>query len=81
MSAPDALADAFEAQRPHLLRVAYGQLGSLAEAEDVVQEAYLRWHAADREAVVDPRAYLSRVATRLCLDHLKSARVRRESGR
>jgi RNA polymerase sigma-70 factor, ECF subfamily len=70
--------DAFEAHRDHLLGLAYRMLGSIAEAEDVVQEAYLRWHAADTGDVADPRAYLARVVTRLGLDHLKSARVRRE---
>ena len=56
----------------------YRMLGSLAEAEDLVQEAYLRWHAADRSAVKDARAFLSRIMTRLCLDHLKSAGCGRE---
>jgi RNA polymerase sigma-70 factor (ECF subfamily) len=68
----DPALDAFEAHRDHLLGLAYRMLGSIAEAEDVVQEAFLRWHEAD------PRAYLARVVTRLGLDHLKSARVRRE---
>ena len=68
----------FERHRGHLTGLGYRMLGSLAEAEDLVQEAYLRWHAADRSAVEDARAYLSRIMTRLCLDHLKSARVRRE---
>ena len=54
-------------------------LGSVAEAEDIVQDAYLRWHAAERGRVDNPRAYLSRTVARLCLDHLKSARVRRET--
>jgi RNA polymerase sigma-70 factor, ECF subfamily len=53
-------------------------LGSMAEAEDVVQEAYLRWHDADRENVANPRAFLITTTTRICLDVLKSARVRRE---
>src|SRR5262245_23267794 len=53
-------------------------LGSVAEAEDVVQDAFLRWHAADRAGVVDPRAFLARIASRLCLDRMKSARARRE---
>src|SRR5262249_57334846 len=65
--------------RRHLPGLAYRMLGSLAEAEDVVQDAYLRWHAAGRGDVADPRAYLSRVVARLCLDHLKSARARRET--
>lgn len=68
----------FEPHRRHLLGLAYRMLGSLAEAEDAVQEAYLRWHAADRAAVENPRAFLSTVVTRLCLDQLKSARVQRE---
>src|SRR5262249_54073859 len=75
---PDA-AQTFESQRRSLTGLAYRMLGSLAEAEDVVQEAFLRWHAADRAAVADPRAYLSRVVTRLCLDQMKSARSRRET--
>jgi RNA polymerase sigma-70 factor (ECF subfamily) len=50
----------------------------MAEAEDAVQDAYLRWHDADRESVVDPRAFLITTTTRICLDVLKSARVRRE---
>jgi RNA polymerase sigma-70 factor (ECF subfamily) len=53
-------------------------LGSVAAAEDVVQDAYLRWHAADRIKVHNPRAFLNRTVTRLCLDHLKSARSQRE---
>jgi len=69
----------FEAERRHLTGLAYRMLGSLAEAEDTVQEAYLRWHAVDREAVASPRAFLSTVVTRLCLDLLKSARNRREA--
>ncbi len=69
----------FEALRPRLLRIAYRMLGSLAEAEEMVQEAYLRWHQADRDTVRDPRAFLARTVSRLCLDFLKSARMRRES--
>src|SRR5690625_3865702 len=53
-------------------------LGSVAEAEDVLQEAYLRWQADDRAGVSNARAFLTRTVTRLCLDHLKSARARRE---
>lgn len=71
--------DDFEDHRRHLTGLAYRMLGSVAEAEDVVQDAYLRWHATDRAGVEDPRAFLSRVAIRLCLDRLKSARARRES--
>lgn len=68
----------FDALRPPLLRVAYRMLGSMADAEDVVQDAWLRWANTDREAVRVPEAFLRRVVTRLCLDQLKSARVRRE---
>jgi RNA polymerase sigma-70 factor (ECF subfamily) len=71
-------AAAFELARPQLLRVAYRMLGSMADAEDVLQEAWLRWSAADHQDVRVPAAFLRRVVTRLCLDHLNSARVRRE---
>jgi RNA polymerase sigma-70 factor, ECF subfamily len=79
LAAASDAAGAFEAHRRHLLGLAYRMLGSLAEAEDAVQEAYLRWHAADRAKVENPRAFLSTTVTRLCLDQLKSARVQRES--
>nr|WP_313537397.1 sigma-70 family RNA polymerase sigma factor [Sphingomonas sp.] len=72
-------AAAFDALRPTLLRVAYRMLGSIVDAEDVVQEAWLRWSAADRAAVRVHEAFLRRVVTRLCLDQLKSARARRET--
>jgi RNA polymerase sigma-70 factor, ECF subfamily len=68
----------FEAQRPRLKRLAYRMLGSVSEAEDVVQDAWLRWSAA-AEPARDPPAWLAQVTTRLCLDRLKSARARRES--
>lgn len=71
-------AAAFEAERSRLLGVAYRMLGSLSEAEDVVQEAWLRWQGADRDMVGQPAGYLTRIVTNLCLDQLKSARVRRE---
>jgi RNA polymerase sigma-70 factor (ECF subfamily) len=69
----------FDPLRPSLVRVAYRMLGSVADAEDMVQEAFLRWLDADRDAVREPAAFLRRVVTRLCLDHLKSARHRRET--
>jgi RNA polymerase sigma-70 factor (ECF subfamily) len=53
-------------------------LGSMADAEDAVQEAYLRWHATDRDRVSDPRAFLMTTTARICLDLLTSARARRE---
>lgn len=68
---------AFEAQRSRLTRLAYRMLGSVAEAEDVVQDAWLRWAHA-REDVVDPSAWLVRVASRLCLDRMRTAKSRRE---
>lgn len=68
----------FEPHRRRLLGLAYRMLGSMAEAEDAVQEAYLRWHDADREGIAEPRAFLITTTTRICLDVLKSARVRRE---
>jgi RNA polymerase sigma-70 factor (ECF subfamily) len=69
----------FDPLRPRLLRVAYRMLGSVADAEDVVQEAFIRWLGADRGAVKAPEAFLHRIVTRLCLDLLKSARRRRET--
>jgi RNA polymerase sigma-70 factor (ECF subfamily) len=68
----------FDPLRPRLTRVAYRMLGSVADAEDVVQEAFIRWMGADRGAVRQPEAFLRRTVTRLCLDQLKSARRRRE---
>jgi RNA polymerase sigma-70 factor (ECF subfamily) len=78
MSGQNAAAT-FDPLRPRLVRIAYRMLGSVADAEDMVQEAFLRWLDADRDAVREPEAYLRRVVTRLCLDHLKSARHRRET--
>ena len=68
----------FEPHRRRLLGLAYRMLGTMAEAEDAVQEAYLRWHAADRARVRDARAFLTTTTTRICLDVLRSARMRRE---
>lgn len=68
----------FTARRPRLQRIAYRMLGSVAEAEDVVQDAWLRWHGAERGAINEPEAFLVTTVTRLCLDVLKSSRVRRE---
>jgi len=68
----------FEPYRRRLVGLAYRMLGSMADAEDAVHETYLRWHAADRNKVSDPRAFLMTTATRICLDMLTSARARRE---
>jgi RNA polymerase sigma-70 factor (ECF subfamily) len=70
--------DAFVACRPRLLGIAYGLLGELTEAEDVVQDTWLRWDGADGDAVRHPEAFLVTVTTRLALDRLRSARARRE---
>lgn len=79
--AMDAEADAhaFEAHRAALASIAYRMLGSASDAEDVVQEAWLRWQVTPHEEVRSARAYLSKVVTRLCLDRLKSAQARRET--
>jgi RNA polymerase sigma-70 factor (ECF subfamily) len=69
----------FEQQRPLLFSIAYRMLGSVMEAEDAVQESYLRYMATDADAIQSPKAFLSTVVTRLCLDQLKSARVKREA--
>ncbi len=74
-----AAVEAFDRHRRLLFSVAYQMLGSVADAEDVVQDAWLRWSAADRGDVVDERAYLVRIVSRLALDRLDSARARRES--
>jgi RNA polymerase sigma-70 factor (ECF subfamily) len=77
--AEDSAAQAFNALRPKLMRVAYRMLGSLADAEDVLQEAFIRWMKAERGEVREPEAFLRRVVTRLSLDQLKSARRKRET--
>jgi RNA polymerase sigma-70 factor (ECF subfamily) len=75
--ASEVVAD-FEPHRRFLGGLAYRMLGSVAEAEDVVQDAFLRWREVDRAAIAEPRAYLARVVSRLCLDRMKSANHRRE---
>ncbi|MFE2088776.1 RNA polymerase sigma factor SigJ [Streptomyces sp. NPDC002596] len=78
---PDPGLSAIMSERRQLIGVAYRLLGSLADAEDVVQETYARWYAMSRqeqEAVNHPGAWLTKVASRICLDLLRSARARRE---
>src|SRR5919201_2733309 len=64
--------------RPLLFSIAYRMIGSVSEAEDIVQEAFLRYHRAQPTDVENPKAYLSEVTTRVAIDHLRSARARRE---
>ncbi|MFI9589440.1 RNA polymerase sigma factor SigJ [Nonomuraea sp. NPDC052265] len=80
-TASDPSLDAIMSERRQLINLAYRLLGSLADAEDVVQETYTRWYAMSRqrqEAIESPGAWLTRVAGRICLDQLGSARARRE---
>ncbi|RIQ31220.1 RNA polymerase sigma-70 factor [Jiangella rhizosphaerae] len=72
-------ADPFQRHRGLLFTVAYEMLGSVADAEDVVQDTWLRWSAADRSDVVEPKAFLVRIATRLALNRLRTLRNRRET--
>lgn len=76
--ASDTRLDQFTGERPHLFAVAYRLLGTAEDAEDVLQDAWFRYAAADVDTVESPRAYLTTIVTRLALDHLRSARVRRE---
>lgn len=69
----------FEASRPRLEAIAYRLLGSASEAEDAVQETFLRWQAADVDHIEVPAAWLTKVLTNLCLNQLTSARARRET--
>src|SRR6267378_3960117 len=70
--------DEFEALRPHLMAVAYRLTGTVADAEDIVQDAWLRWSSAEPESIIDLRAWLTTVVSRLGLDRLRSAAHRRE---
>jgi RNA polymerase sigma-70 factor, ECF subfamily len=70
---------AFDQHRPRLYGIAYRMLGSRADAEDMVQEAYLRWHRSDAESVLTPEAWLVTIITRLCIDRLRAAKTEREA--
>lgn len=79
MSGVDALEDVFESERARLAGLAYRITGSRVEAEDVVQDAWLRWQRADRSAIERPAAWLTTVTSRIALDHIASARRTRET--
>lgn len=81
MAAPAPASDStqtFDQLRPRLHAIAYRMLGAVAEAEDVVQDAWLRWHGADRSAIDNAEAWLVSVTTRLAIDHLRAAKLQRE---
>src|SRR5437667_11577242 len=78
MAVRDEQLHEFEEVRPRMFGVAYRMLGSVADAEDVVQEAFLRWRDARKEEIREPAAWLTTVVTRLCIDQLKSALAKRE---
>jgi RNA polymerase sigma-70 factor (ECF subfamily) len=80
---PDQVSDSttlaeFDRYRPLLFSIAYRMLGSVADAEDILQEAFLRWHGAADGEIQSTRAFLVTIVSRLCINHLQSARVRRE---
>jgi RNA polymerase sigma-70 factor (ECF subfamily) len=77
--ATDTVTEVFEEHRPVLMGVAYRMLGRVADAEDVVQEAWLRWSGADHAKVREPRAYLVRITTRLAIDRLRQIQSRNEA--
>ena len=70
--------DDFNDHRPLLFSIAYRMLGTVTDAEDMVQETFLRWHQTADEKVRSAKTYLATIITRLCIDYLRSARVRRE---
>lgn len=71
--------EAFSEYRPLLFSIAYRMLGTVMDAEDMVQETYLRWQRVSATTVDSPKSYLAAVVTRLCIDHLRSAKVKRET--
>lgn len=75
---PTTAMDDFQSYRPLLFSIAYRMTGSASEAEDIVQDGFLRYQAAPKDGIRSVKSYLTTIVTRLCLDHLKSARVQRE---
>jgi len=78
-ASPTAVPDAFAALRPRLFAIAYRMLGTRADAEDVLQDAWLRWHRADQAALQSAEAWLVTVVTRLAIDRLRAAKTEREA--
>src|ERR671932_867643 len=78
MAGHDATGSVFEEHRSYLFSLAYRLLGSASDAEDVVQEAFLRWNQDPTRDIRSPRAYLATITVRLCMDQLRSARAKRE---
>jgi RNA polymerase sigma-70 factor, ECF subfamily len=74
----DPVTAEFEAHRAYLFSIAYRLLGTVSDAEDMVQETYLRWRQASDEHIRSTRAYLATIVVRLCMDQLRSARAKRE---
>ncbi|MCW0234158.1 MAG: RNA polymerase sigma-70 factor [Ferrovibrio sp.] len=81
MTAPadDMLIESFEPHRRRLFGLSYRMLGSVGDAEDAVQDAWLRWYRADRAAILNPEAWLVTACTRICIDRLRAAKLERES--
>jgi RNA polymerase sigma-70 factor (ECF subfamily) len=79
LETPESATEQFETYRPMLLGLAYRLLGSMWDAEDIVQDAYLRWNGTDRTEIRDPRAFLITAVSRVALDQLRSARATREA--
>jgi RNA polymerase sigma-70 factor (ECF subfamily) len=75
----DTALDVFTEQRPMLFGIAYRMLGSVADAEDVLQDAWLKWSSVDMDSLEQPRAYLARTVTNMSINRLRSAVSRRES--
>lgn len=75
----DSITGAFEVHRGRLFGIAYRMLGSKADAEDVLQDAYLRWHGTDKDAISSTEAWLTTTVTRLAIDRLRRAKIERET--